>query len=180
MWRYPSTQWIDWIPGRVRRGDTQTVDATARQTLDPDVSSIGAAARTGSRAALAAMGRIGGKRRAERARERKAGEAAAVLLGTVGDMRTFLEARAGEVAASDECATAKANAAARLVGALTELDGLGALARENASLRTECALLRARVGTGEGLRLTWSDDPDEAPAAPRTDAAPVPEPKETP
>jgi hypothetical protein len=99
------------------------------------------------RARMAELGRIGGKRRGERERERRAAKAAAVLLGTVGEMREFLQRRAGEIEASTEAASLKAGAAARIVTSLTALDGLQELARENQRLGSENASLRVQLAS---------------------------------
>lgn len=124
------------------------MDASARQTDPRDVSSVGASARSGSKEALAALGRLGGKRRAAREKARKAEAAREVVLGTVQEMREFLQRRAGEVETSDEAASVKANAAARLVTALTTMDGYAELVRENVSLRAENVALRTQGGGG--------------------------------
>lgn len=130
---------------------TDSTESDASATLPESAPSVSAAARMGDRSALARLGSIGGKRRAERARQRRVAEAETVLLRTAQAMREFLERRAGEVEASREAASTKASAAARLVGALTELDGLTQLARENACMRAELAAFRSGMSGGIDL-----------------------------
>lgn len=139
---------------------------------------LGPAARSGDRAALAELGRRGGTRRAERERERKATVVAEAVLETIDDWRALVRRCVALVEASNESATAKAGAIARLTSVHLALDDLperAALAKENAALKAELDVLRARLGRDGGITLSWSDEEDEPPAEPDEGSQPLDE-----
>jgi hypothetical protein len=121
----------------------------------------------------AEWGRRGGVIAAERQRVRRAAAAEAVKLTTVDDMRGFLEKVAGELAVATLDESRKAQAAAAIVRALSELDNFREIVRERDALRSEVALLRA-VNNGPARYETTLTRPAEtgsSPVAPNTEAA---------
>lgn len=158
-------------------GQSSAMDATRRSDPVSDAGSVGSAARSGDRAALRALGSIGGKRAAERAAARKATTAADVHLSTVSEMRTFVTQLAGELKAANLDEARKATAGAALIRALAELDGFSELVRERDALRTEVAMLRAgHAVTDRTFTTSLGDAPEPdatgpSPGTPHSDSA---------
>jgi hypothetical protein len=118
------------------------VQATANQRTDASHKPGRPPAADATPEQRAEWGRLGGHRRAERNRERKAAVAAEVHLSTVADMRGFIETLAGDLKAASLDEARKATAGAALVRALTELDGFSEIVRERDALRAELAMVK--------------------------------------
>lgn len=137
---------------------TRFVNATTPSAVTSDASSVGAAARTGDREALRAIGARGGKARAERERHRRETRQAEVVLATIADRRAALERAAAAVEASNVDETRRATAMVAVIRELNTMDGYDELAREVERLRQALANAAAM---GHGQTITLASPWDE-------------------